>query len=179
MDDERLMVTREWLYTKILDASQKKYHGKLCGLVLAGGTGAGKTTLCRQLQQPAADTQSRKHSLLRSKIIATYIIPNRRLSQGTHIVQFLHSIYTQLSETEALTRFKHQTDNSWLREAVDDPDEVFKKIILFPLLECEAQHKVVILIVDGLDLDIINPGAAATGKYHFFLEKTLQTLQII
>ena len=48
--DEKVMVTREWLYTKILDASQKKYHGKLCGLVLAGGTGAGKTTLCRQIQ---------------------------------------------------------------------------------------------------------------------------------
>ena len=50
MMDEKVMVTREWLYTKILDASQKKYHGKLCGLVLAGGTGAGKTTLCRQIQ---------------------------------------------------------------------------------------------------------------------------------
>ena len=50
MMDEKVMVTREWLYTKILDASQKKYHGKLCGLVLVGGTGAGKTTLCRQIQ---------------------------------------------------------------------------------------------------------------------------------
>ena len=35
--DDKTMVTREWLYTKILDASQKKYYGKLCGLVLAGG----------------------------------------------------------------------------------------------------------------------------------------------
>ncbi len=32
---------------QILDASQKKYLGKLCGLVLAGGSGAGKTTICR------------------------------------------------------------------------------------------------------------------------------------
>ena len=46
---------------------------------------------------------------------------------------------------------------------MDDPDEVFKRIILFPLLECEVQHKVVIMLVDGLDLDIIVPGAAATG----------------
>ena len=36
-DNDKTMVTREWLYTKILDASQKKYYGKLCGLVLAGG----------------------------------------------------------------------------------------------------------------------------------------------
>ena len=72
-----------------------------------------------------------------------------------------------LTETEALIWFKHQTDNSWLREAVDDPGEVFKKIILFPLLEFEAQHKVVILLVDGLDLVINNPGAAATGKIRF------------
>ena len=51
---------------------------------------------------------------------------------------------------------------------MDDPGEVFKKIILFPLLECEAQHKVVILLVDGLDLVINNnPGAAATGKIRF------------
>jgi hypothetical protein len=34
---------------QILDASQKKYLGKLCGLVLAGGSGAGKTTLCRYI----------------------------------------------------------------------------------------------------------------------------------
>ena len=46
---DRSLVQREWLVTKILDASQKKYYGKLCGLVLAGGTGAGKTTFCRQL----------------------------------------------------------------------------------------------------------------------------------
>ena len=52
----------------------------------------------------------------------------------------------------------------WLREAVDDPDEVFKRIILFPLLECEVQHKVVIMFVDGLDLDVIIPGSAATGQ---------------
>ena len=37
-----VVVSRDWLHTKILDAAQKKHHGKLCGLVLAGGTGAGK-----------------------------------------------------------------------------------------------------------------------------------------
>ena len=49
--DGAQLISREWLYTKILDASQKKYYGKLCGLVLAGGSGAGKTTFCQQLQQ--------------------------------------------------------------------------------------------------------------------------------
>ena len=49
------------------------------------GTGAGKTTFCRQLQEEKST--SRKHSMLRSKMIASYIIPNRRLSPGTHIVQ--------------------------------------------------------------------------------------------
>ena len=75
-----------------------------------------------------------------------------------------------------LCRFKQQTDNSWLREAVDDPDEIFKKIILFPLLECEIQHKVVIMIVDGLDLDVILPGAAATGTNEKRLVHQLETL---
>merc|ERR1711874_523124 len=98
-------------------------------------------------------------------MIASYIVPNKRLSAGSHLVQFLHNIYSQLTESPALVRFKQQNDNSWLREAVDDPDEVFKKIILFPLLECEVQHKVVIFLVDGLDLEMIQPGAAATGKY--------------
>ena len=175
--------------SQILDASQKKYYGKLCGLVLAGrwvlltrwkklltflflfyfSTGAGKTTVVRQLQEKSS---SRKQSLLRSKMIASYIVPNKRLSSGSHLVQFLHNIYCQLVESPALTRFKQQNDNSWLREAVDDPDEVFKKIILFPLLECEVQHKVVIFMVDGLDLDLIQPGAAATGRYfHAGLDK--------
>ena len=96
-------------------------------------------------------------------------------------IQFLHSVYSQLCDSQAISRFKQQTDNSeftktnqgniiwkilpgWLREAVDDPDEVFKRIILFPLLECEVQHKVVIMFVDGLDLDVIIPGSAATGQ---------------
>ena len=102
--------------------------------------------------------------MLRSKMVASYIIPSRRQGTGSHLVQFLHNIYCQLVDSPAVTRFKQQNDNSWLREAVDDPDEVFKKIILFPLLECEVQHKVVVFLVDGLDLDIIQPGAAATGK---------------
>ena len=147
---------------QILDASQKKYYGKLCGLVLAGSTGAGKTTVCRQLQQEKSN--SRKQSLLRSKMISSYMIPNKRLSTGSHLVQFLHNIYSQLVDSPAISSFRQQNDNSWLREAVDDPDEVFKKIILFPLLECEVQHKVVIFLVDGLDLDIIQSGAAATGE---------------
>ena len=42
---------------------------------------------------------------------------------------------------------------------MDDPDEVFKRILLFPLLECEVQHKVVILLVDGLDLNMISPSS--------------------
>ena len=164
--DTRGLVTREWLVTKILDASQKKYHGKLCGLVLAGGTGAGKTTFCRQLIEDRPPGQlTRKQSMLRSKVIASYIIPSRhRLSPGSNIVKFMHSVYSQLCDNNAVSRFKPQTDNSWLREAVDDPDEVFKRILLFPLLECEVQHKVVILLVDGLDLDMIVPGAAATGE---------------
>ena len=161
----RSLVNREWLITKILDASQKKYYGKLCGLVLAGGTGAGKTTFCRQVTEASPQGQlTRKQSMLQSKIIASYIIPSRRLSPGTNIVQFLHSVYSQLCDNNAVSRFQPQTDNSWLREAVDDPDEVFKRILLFPLLECEVQHKVVILLVDGLDLDMIVPGSAATGE---------------
>jgi hypothetical protein len=42
-----------------------------------------------------------------------------------------------------------------LREAVDDPDEVFKKVILFPLLEAEVQHKVIVVVV--VDPDSLNP----------------------
>jgi hypothetical protein len=46
-----------------------------------------------------------------------------------------------------------KNDVAWLREAVDDPDEVFKKVILFPLLEAEVQHKVVVVVVDPDSLD--------------------------
>ena len=45
-----------------------------------------------------------------------------------------------LNCAQAITSFKPQEDNTWLREAVDDPDEVFKKVVLFPLLECEPLH---------------------------------------
>ena len=88
--------------------------------------------------------------MLRNKVIASYIIPSRRLSPGTNIVQFLHSVYSQLCENNAVSRFKPQTDNSWLREAVDDPDKVFKHILLLPLLlESEVQQKMVILLMIG------------------------------
>ena len=39
---------------------------------------------------------------------------------------------------------------------------MFKRVVLFPLLECEVQHKVVILLVDGLDLDLV--GGAGAGQ---------------
>ena len=109
MEEDKTLVTREWLYTKILDASQKKYYGKLCGLVLAGGSGAGKSTFCKQLQEEKAS--SRKHTLLRNKMIASYICPNKKLCSGSYIVQFLHSIYSQLTESPALLRFQEQKES--------------------------------------------------------------------
>ena len=170
--DGAQLISREWLYTKILDASQKKYYGKLCGLVLAGGSGAGKTTFCQQLQQETTYLSShirslailhhtvlfsfvdfrprhgycsgcwgwrlvemdglqdrpgsRKHSLLRNKTIASYLCRGRGRGAGGHTTQFLHSLYTQLADCPALQRFKLQPDSAWLREAVDDPDEVSK-----------------------------------------------------
>ena len=39
-----------------------------------------------------------------------------------------------------------------------------KLTLLDSLLECEVQHKLVILLVDGLDLDSIPPHAAASGE---------------
>ncbi len=42
----------------------------------------------------------------------------------------------------------------WLREAVDDPDEVFKKVVLFPLLESEVQHKVDLFRINAPDIYI-------------------------
>jgi len=145
------------LYTKILDASQKKYHGKLCGIVLAGAGGAGKTTFCRQMSVERHG--SRKHTLIRNKLIASYIIPSAR---DRSIIQFLESVYSQLSESSSLASFRQQNDSAWLREAVDDPDEVFKRVLLFPLLECEIKHKVVIFLVDGLNLDLLTPGVTNT-----------------
>jgi GTPase SAR1 family protein len=109
MEEDKTLVTREWLYTKILDASQKKYYGKLCGLVLAGGSGAGKSTFCKQLQEEKAS--SRKHTLLRNKMIASYICPNKKLCSGSYVVQFLHSIYSQLTESPALLRFQEQKES--------------------------------------------------------------------
>ena len=97
------------MHFQIIDASQKKYCGKLCGLVLAGGnsiksasvnifyqinqiwvpksfcvliiiphpegSGAGKSTFCGQLS--ADKNGSRKHNLLRSKLVAAYMCPAR------------------------------------------------------------------------------------------------------
>jgi len=148
-------ISRDWLYTKILDASAKKYHGKLCGIVLAGGSGAGKTTFCRQLSTEMHG--SRKHTLIKNKLIASYLVPPARdKNSGGGVVQFLQSVYSQLCETTCLTRFREQEDSGWLREAVDDPDEVFKKVVLFPLLESQVKHKVVIFLVDGLNLELLN-----------------------
>ena len=73
-------------------------------------------------------------------MILSYNVCSQRPSPGGHLVQFLHSLYSQLCQAQAITSFKHQEDNTWLREAVDDPDEVFKKVVLFPLLECEPLH---------------------------------------
>jgi len=155
-----IYIPRDWLYTKILDACQKKYHGKLCGIVLAGGSGAGKTTFCRQMS--VEKHGSRKHTLIKNKLIATYLIPSARGRSSEHLVQFLHSVYSQLCDSSSLARFREQEDSAWLREAVDDPDEVFKRVLLFPLLECEVQHKVVIFLVDGLNLEMLGTGVTST-----------------
>ena len=70
----------------------------------------------------------------------SYNVCSQRASPGGHLVQFLHSLYSQLCQAQAIASFKPQEDSTWLREAVDDPDEVFKKVVLFPLLECEPLH---------------------------------------
>ena len=102
--------------------------------------------------------------MLRTKLVAAYLCPARQTAAGSHLVHFLHSIYSQLCETQAIKGFVKQEDGAWLREAITDPDEVFKRVLLFPLLESEAQHKVVILLVDNLDLDLIPGSAGASGE---------------
>ena len=101
---------------------------------------------------------------LKIKNLNLHVFRTTTTTPDAHLVHFLHSVYSQLCETSAIKGFVQQENAAWLREAITDPDEVFKRVILFPLLESEVQHKVVILLVDGLDLDLIPSSAGASGE---------------
>jgi len=148
--------SREWVMAKLgqlLDSRCGSATPTVAGLLLVGGPGAGKTALCTELVHPVG--QGRQKSLS-GRVVAHHFISVHR-PESASVSDFVRRMVDQLAASDLLSGYADKLKDAELAESLEtanlarDPDEAFKRAVVFPLLEMDAPPHAVVLVVDSLD----------------------------
>ncbi|UYV60376.1 ANKRD50 [Cordylochernes scorpioides] len=143
---------REWAFSKIAHAVEN--HSRPCGgLLVTGGPGCGKTALSCELVWPSSKL-GRQYGL-RRRVVAFHFCQAQDIA-SLSLTAFINGLVTQLSITPLINgyveRLAPDIENILSQANCEaNPDEVFKKAILDPLLEIEAPNQPCIILVDSID----------------------------
>ena len=160
-ESKKTFYSREWIFSKLnhlleqrIVRLQQKQQQCCSGVLLLGGPGAGKTTFCRELVAPTRPSQH----CLSQRVLAHHFISVDDPATLS-VSSFVAKLVEQLSESKLLSSvYSEKISEKEVCESLEparlraDPDDAFKKAVLFPLLELEAPSVgAVLLIIDSLD----------------------------
>lgn len=165
---------RQWL---LRDISNTLNHPESQGVLVVGGPGAGKTSLCLQLVEHSCFGRRRNCAPVDPDAIYAQInAPNDRLrALASHIVayhfcqadnnstclvpDFIHSLAAQLCQAPQLSAYRDYllgegADVLSVRECIADPERAMKMGILEPLMQLKKTGQIAskscVLLIDGL-----------------------------
>ncbi|XP_063219740.1 ankyrin repeat domain-containing protein 50 [Bacillus rossius redtenbacheri] len=165
---------REWAFLKINHSLEQRSVSKTCGTMIVGGPGTGKTALCCEIVWPCSGSSSRQQRSLHRRLLAYHFCQAHDASTLS-VAEFVRGLVTQILATSCATddnassshmpktftaadsyAEKVRTDPEILAalrpDALErDPDEAFKRAVLFPLLEIESPKQCLFLLVDSID----------------------------
>lgn len=151
---EKRFFCREWAFTKISHCLENRPNSKTCGALIMGGPGSGKTAMCCEMVWPTA-SHGKQRSL--SKRILAYHFCQAHDVDTVSVANFIMSVVQQLSKSELIANYAAKLNEPEVQAALSfsecerNPDEAFKKGVLFPLLEIEPPKQTVMLLVDSID----------------------------
>uniref|UniRef100_A0A8C6WZI6 Orc1-like AAA ATPase domain-containing protein n=1 Tax=Neogobius melanostomus TaxID=47308 RepID=A0A8C6WZI6_9GOBI len=153
----RRFYCREWAVEKLrrcLDARSAPGHAP--GVLITGGPGAGKTAMCTEIVWPTS--KAGQASGLAQRCLAYHFCHREEQSSAT-AWRFVLGLVEQMRSSELLGPgyeeiLKTPAVSAVLEPLVcqRDPEDVFKRAVLAPLLELPAPPQPLLLLVDALDL---------------------------
>lgn len=148
---------REWALEKLqrcLDG--RSQPGRAPGVLITGGPGAGKTALCTEMAWPTSKAGA--ESGLAQRCLAFHFC-HREEQSSTAGWRFVLGLVEQMRTSELLgSSYKEALNTPAVSALLEpmvcqrDPQEVFKRAVLLPLLELPAPPQPLLLLVDALDL---------------------------
>ncbi|CAG0901586.1 unnamed protein product, partial [Cyprideis torosa] len=161
---------REWAFAKIGHCLDTRPTSRTSGALVTGGPGSGKTALCSEIVWPT--TNHAKQRNLRKRLLAYHFCQNQEV-RSLCLTNFILSLVHQLKNSEILPGYREIVESSPdiqaalnPRECDRDPDEAFRKAILYPLIELKPPGKCSFVLVDNVD-STLDPSRFIEGSRRF------------
>lgn len=149
---------REWAFAKIGHCLENRSSSKTCGTLITGGPGSGKTALCCELVWPTT-SHGKQYGL--SKRLLAYHFCQAHDINSLSLTTFINNLISQMISSPLLSGYNDRIKSPevdaalQLTECERNPDEAFKKGVLFPLLEIDPPNQPCYILVDSVDQSIL------------------------
>lgn len=143
---------REWVFQKLLHCFDQRSNWKTCGVLLIGGAGCGKTSLCCEIVHPSG----RQQRALNRRLLAYHFCQAQNINTLS-VTHFILSLISQLSDSLPKSYKERLKSDPAIQESlspiniVKDADDAFKKAVVFPLIDLELPKHTMFLLVDSVD----------------------------
>ncbi|KAK3885913.1 hypothetical protein Pcinc_009905 [Petrolisthes cinctipes] len=151
----RRFLCREWAWAKLWACLEQRPAAKTCGALLVGGPGTGKTALCTELVTPST-THGRHATALHARLLAQHMC-HAHLAASLSVGCFVQSLVGQLEVSPLLSGYDVKMEAAEVQAALEpralhaNPDEAFRRSVIFPLLELDPPDRTLLLVVDSID----------------------------
>lgn len=151
-----------------------------------GGPGSGKTVLCCEMVWPTSNHGRQR--MLQKRLLAHHFCQAHDVDTLS-VSRFVMSLVQQLAESEMVPGYSNKLQDPDIQAALEtsecerDPDEAFKRAVLFPILELDPPKQTCFLLVDSIDESHLQPssddrntGSSGTGTGGRIISRSIAEL---
>ncbi|XP_075054536.1 uncharacterized protein LOC142140669 [Mixophyes fleayi] len=136
---------REWALQRLCHCLERMDGAPAPGILITGAPGAGKTALCTEILWPSSEAG--RSSRLSSRVLAYHFCQaHTHASLNPHL--FIQSLAQQLRHSPLISGYRGETSTETCK---GDLNELFKRVVLFPLEAVPPPSQNLLLLVDSVD----------------------------
>ncbi|CAH0549633.1 unnamed protein product [Brassicogethes aeneus] len=94
-EDKKKFYCRDWAFQKLSHCLDQRTVSKTCGVLLLGGSGCGKTTLCTELAYPSSGPTGRQQRALNRRLLCYHFLQGHN-EKSLSLSEFVRSLVTQI-----------------------------------------------------------------------------------